>query len=40
MSIASPASDMFLLFAEDFETPASFVDSLAQRLGEEHAADQ
>lgn len=30
------ASDLFLLFAEDFETPASFVDRLAQRLREEH----
>jgi len=28
-------SDMFLLFADDFDTPASFVDRLAVRLGEE-----
>src|SRR5436190_12426277 len=28
-------SDMFLLFAEDYETPASFVERLALRLGEE-----
>jgi hypothetical protein len=30
------AADLFLLFAEDFETPASFVDSLVVRLREEH----
>ena len=30
------SADLFLLFAEEFETPASFVDSLALRLGEEH----
>jgi hypothetical protein len=29
-------ADLFLLFADDFEAPASFVDSLAMRLREEH----
>lgn len=29
-------ADVFLLFAEEFEDPASFVHSLALRLGEEH----
>ena len=29
-------SDMFLLFAEDFSDPDSFLDNIAQRLQEEH----
>ena len=30
------ASDLFLLFADDFSDPDTFLDSIAQRLQEEH----